>query len=214
MIKLRLLLTLVFLLLSLTAPVSAQNRKAGGRARDFFPLRVGDSWTYRHNEGDAEFIVKVLSAEKQSDGSLWYLLEKLAGVQIHSWYSKIDGWALLHGEAYLGQENAQARYEPPRQYLKNPLVAGAKWSWKGKGVMGQEIIEFNEVIGPQMVKVPAGTFRAMKILSRVTDGDSASTKTYWYADGVGLVKSMTEGGQLKYGWELVDYSFKKGGRKN
>ena len=35
------------------------------------------------------------------------------------------------------------------------------------------------------------------------------TKTSWYADGVGLVKSATEGGQIKYGSELVDYSFKK-----
>jgi hypothetical protein len=39
------------------------------------------------------------------------------------------------------------------------------------------------------------------------------TKTYWYADGVGLVKSMTDSGQIKYGWELVAYSFKKDKKK-
>jgi hypothetical protein len=35
------------------------------------------------------------------------------------------------------------------------------------------------------------------------------TKRYWYAEGVGLVKSTTEAGQINYGSELVDYSFKK-----
>jgi hypothetical protein len=35
------------------------------------------------------------------------------------------------------------------------------------------------------------------------------TRTNWYAEGVGLVKSTTEGGQIKYGSELTDYSFKK-----
>ena len=143
-----------------------------------------------------------------------YLLEKLAGLQIHSWYSKIDGWALLHEESYVGQEGARARYEPARQYLKNPLVAGAKWNWKGKGVIGQDVIELNEVVGPEMVKVPAGAFRAMKIVSKIADGDGALTRTYWYADGVGLIKSMSESDKTQYGWELVDYSFKKARPKN
>ena len=35
------------------------------------------------------------------------------------------------------------------------------------------------------------------------------TRTNWYAAGVGLVKSATVAGQLKYGSELTDYSFKK-----
>jgi hypothetical protein len=47
----------------------------------------------------------------------------------------------------------------------------------------------------------------MKVVSKVT-GRTALTKISRCADGVGLVKSMTEAGQIKYGWELADYSFK------
>ena len=49
----------------------------------------------------------------------------------------------------------------------------------------------------------------MKVVSEVSGGTGPMTRTNWYADGVGLVKSTTQGGQIKYGSELTDYSFKK-----
>ena len=205
--KVRLVLMLVLLLTLMTTNVTAQ--KSGARVSDYFPLSVGDSWTYRHNEDDSEFTVKVLSAEKHPDGTMLYLVEKQAGAVIRYWYSKSSGWTLLHREAYQHQEGIDRQYQPPREFLKNPLITGAKWTWKGIGINGQLTSESNQVIGPEIVKVPAGTFRAMKVVSKVSDGETAGTKTYWYAAGVGLVKSITTGGQLQYGWELVSYSFKK-----
>lgn len=207
MSKIRIALTLAFLFPILATNVAAQKSRAP--ARDYFPLRVGDSWTYRNSEGDSEFTVKVLSAEKQGDDTMRYLVEKHAGAQIHSWYSKLDGWVLMLEEAYVGQEGMKIKYEPARQYLKNPLVVNTKWSWKGKGIVGVDVAESHQVVGAEMVKVPAGRFRAMKIVSKVSDGGAAMTKTFWYADGVGLIKSQTEAGAIKYGSELVDYSFKK-----
>lgn len=208
MTKIRSILTLMSAFLILTTSVAAQRAKPVA-AQDYFPLRVGDSWKYRMTDGDTEYTVKVLSAEKQLDGTLLYLLEKQAGLIIHDWYSKTQGWVLMHREAYVGQEGLEIKYELPRQYLKNPLVAGEKWNWKGKSIVQAEVEERNEVTGTEVVKVPAGTFSAMKVVSLVSESTGVMTKTYWYADGVGLVKSTTEGGQIKYGWELVDYSFKK-----
>ena len=49
----------------------------------------------------------------------------------------------------------------------------------------------------------------MKVVTEVSGGAVPMIKTSWYADGVGLVKTTTEGGQIKYGSELTDYSFKK-----
>jgi hypothetical protein len=69
--------------------------------------------------------------------------------------------------------------------------------------------EKSTVAGVEEVTVPAGKFRAMKVVSIVTGASIPMTRTCWYADGVGLVKSTTEGGQIKYGSELTDYSFKK-----
>jgi hypothetical protein len=207
MIKIRLVLALAFLFIALTGSVAAQKR--GMPVRDYFPLRVGDSWTYRNDMGDAEYTVKVLSEEKQADGTILYLIEKRAGVEIHSWYSKPAGSVLMHREAYPQQEGLDVKHEPARQVLLTPLVAGAKWLWKGKSITGQDAVESSQVIGPEMVEVPAGKFRAMKIVSKVSNGALAMKITYWYAAGVGLVKSLSESFQLQNGWELVSYSFKK-----
>jgi len=207
MIKIRQALALAFTFALLTTSIAAQKAKAP--APDYFPLRVGDSWKYRSTVSDAEATIKVVSLEKQSDGTMRYLLEKSAGAKIQDWYSKTNGWVLMHREAYPEHEGLEMKYEPARQYLKNPLVAGATWNWSGKSTTQNEVQESNRVIGLEAVEVPAGKFRAMKIVSKVSEGASVMTKTYWYADGVGLIKYTTESGAINYGFELIDYSFKK-----
>lgn len=212
MVKARTVLALALLLPLLATLAAAQ--QAVVPARDYFPLRVGDAWTYRNDEDDSEFTVKVLGEEKQPDGTNVYQVEKLAGARIYAWYAKSAGWVLLRREAYAEQEGVGVTHEPARQFLKNPLTAGAKWTWQGKSATGMDVIEINEVAGPQVVLTPAGRFRAMKVVSRVMEGDSAVTRTSWYAPGVGLVKTLTETPTLRYGSQLADYSFKnKGPRK-
>src|SRR5215210_4989687 len=67
---------------------------------DYFPLRVGDWWKYRSTTADgkqSEFTLKVLSTEKQGDGTSLYLVETATSFQpIHDWYSKPAGWVLMH----------------------------------------------------------------------------------------------------------------------
>src|SRR5215210_3770414 len=82
------------LMLSAASSVMAQRRSrrpargaaaTASAAKDFFPLRVGDTWTYRHSEG-SEFTYKVLSEEKQPDGSLQYLVQLTSGGTIDYYY--------------------------------------------------------------------------------------------------------------------------------
>ena len=49
----------------------------------------------------------------------------------------------------------------------------------------------------------------MKVETKVLQGGSLVTRTYWYAHSVGLVKSMTDTGSVKSTTLLLDYSFKK-----
>jgi hypothetical protein len=174
---------------------------------DYFPLRVGDSWTYRNSEAGG-YTLKVLSEEAQEGGPVRYLVEFRSEVIIQNVYSKVSGWVLFHAENYPEHEGLKANYEPPKQYLPNPLVAGQKWEWTGKDPTQMEHHESSRVVGFENVTVPAGKFRAMKVVSEVSGGAIPKIKTNWYADGVGLVKTTTEGGQIKYGSELTDYSFK------
>ena len=136
-------------------------------------------------------------------------MELLAGVIVRKFFSKPSGWVLLHIERYPEHEGLEAKYEPAKQYLQNPLVPGFKWEWKGKDYTQTDVTESSQVIGFEKVSVPAGKFRAMKVISQVTGGAVVMNKTSWYADGVGLVKTTTEAGKINYASELIDYSFKK-----
>ncbi|HYY55912.1 MAG TPA: hypothetical protein VE842_01205 [Pyrinomonadaceae bacterium] len=201
---------LLLLLVASGVAVGQRRRAAPAAARgDYFPLRVGDSWTYRHITEPAQFTIKVLGEEKQPDGNVQYLVELSSGTEVHYSYTKPSGWVLLRKVVYPKEEGLKIDYQPGKQYLMNPLVAGAKWRWSGKDVAGNDVAESNEVVGLEWVEVPAGRFRAMKMVSQVSSGGAAATKTYWYADGVGLIKSTTEAAQVRYGFELADYSFKK-----
>jgi hypothetical protein len=212
--RIRIIAALVLILLALAAFLG-QKPSAGQKEPppDYFPLRVGDWWKYQSTTADgkqSEFTMTVLSDEKQSDGNSWYLVEIQSTFKpIHEWYSKPTGLVLWHRELYTSNESMKVTFEPVRQYLKNPPATGATWSWKGKGMLGVDIDESNQVIGPEAVEVPAGKFQAMKVETKVNQGGTLVTKTYWYANWVGLVKSMTDTGSVKSTSVLLDYSFKK-----
>lgn len=176
---------------------------------DYFPLKPGYSWTYHAINDEGGYTLKVLSEEPQTDASPRFLVELNSGVKVLSTFSKAGGWVLLLEESYPEHEGLAVKYNPPRQYLPDPLVRGAKWDWKGRDYTQTERRESNVVTDQETVTVPAGKFRALKVVSTVTTEHATMTKTYWYADGVGLVKTTTDAGQIKYGQELTDYSFKK-----
>jgi hypothetical protein len=208
MTNVRILSTLALALFLVAVTAAARKPKSEKPGADYFPLRVGDSWTYRNSESGG-YTLKVLSEEPQQGGPVRYVVEVRSEVVIQNLFSKPAGWVLLHAENYLEHEGLKATYEPPKQYLPNPPVIGQKWEWTGKDPTQTERRETNHVVGFENVTVPAGKFRAMKVTSEISGGAIPMIKTSWYAPGVGLVKSATQGGQIKYGSELTDYSFKK-----
>lgn len=189
---------------------SSSSGGSSSSSNDYFPLNVGDSWKYRSTTADgkqSEFTIKVLS-EQTEGGNTLYLVETVSTFQpIHDWYSKPSGWVLMHREEYV-KSGTKAEFQPTKQFLKNPLTSGDSWQWKGKGMMGLDIDESNVVSGPESVSVPAGNFQAMKVSTKVVQGGAPVTKTYWYAKGVGLVKSMTDTGSVKSTTELIEHPSK------
>ncbi|HSP45665.1 MAG TPA: hypothetical protein VLO30_06705 [Chthoniobacterales bacterium] len=206
--KVTTLAAITFAAFALGSGATARKPKSEKPAADYFPLRVGDSWTYRNSES-GQYTLKVLSEEPQQGGPVRYVVELRSEVVIQNVFSKAAGWILFHSENYPEHEGLKATYEPPKQYLPNPPVIGQKWEWTGKDPTQMERHETNRVAGFEDVTVAAGKFRAVKVTSELTGGAIPMTKTFWYAPGVGLVKSTTEGGPIKYGSELTDYSFKK-----
>lgn len=180
---------------------------------DYFPLRPAYWWSYQSmtQEGKSStFTVKVVSADKQPDGAVFYLLETVSsGLQpFQDIYSKPPGWVMMHHQKFLSNA-AEGDYVPVKQFLRNPLRAGDTWEWSGTGTaMSVQIAETSQVEGPEDVLVPAGKFRAMKVTTQVVQAGAPVTKVYWYAPFIGLVKSSTTSGSVKSQTQLLDYSFK------
>jgi hypothetical protein len=68
---------------------------------------------------------------------------------------------------------------------------------------------FVEAARRTAVPVQTGEFQAMKVETKIIQGGTPVTKTYWFANWIGMVKSMTDTGSVKSTTELLDYSFKK-----
>lgn len=179
---------------------------------DYFPLPKGASWEYESTTDagkKSSFTVRVNDVSNQPDGTTLYCLRTDNGFQpIDQFFTKPEGWVLEHREVYV-KNNMTADFKPVRQYLRNPLTAGASWSWSGTGMMDVAIEDQASVSGPETVVVPAGKFSAFHVSSRVVQGGQPVQKDYWYANHVGQVKSMTDSGSVKSTTLLLRYQFPK-----
>jgi hypothetical protein len=172
------------LLLSLIAPALAEPAPKEQDADVlYFPTEIGAKWVYQIEGSDKE-VVKFISDVK--------VREKETVVTVRGGANKekapiVQVVAVSSKGLFLMQESV-SRVDPPYCILKLPHVDRAKTDYevtfdkvKIKGTM----IAF----GPEKVKVPAGVFEAIRVESSHKFLDKIEKGTFWYAPGVGLVKS-------------------------
>lgn len=178
---------------------------------DYLPLPLEAVWQYKSTTATgniSEFSVSVIKQEKQDDGTILSQVEAKSNQSIIEWYSKPAGWVMTHKQLYPAN-NQQTEFKPLRPVLKNPLNPGDTWQWEGVIMMGVNVKESSKAINLEPVEVPAGKFSGFKVVTELSQGGFNLTKTSWYADGVGMVKSVIESSSFKTTTELVSYSFKR-----
>ncbi len=205
----------VLLLLLATGSVAAQPSREVGKPA----LEAGESWTYRRinlwkNEEEERFRQDMLGGVGDHLTVLWTIASSADNRRRGSvTYEYLDGATLAFFDP-----KAEGRHVP----LLFPLYPGKRWQFKYKynPAIGSLRIEQTAVVeGWEDVRVPAGTFRTLKISHRgrysATDyGYSWSGEiheTYWYAPEAKRVVQMeyrdTSGSGSKWDhWrdELVD----------
>lgn len=182
---------------------------------DYFPLKVGYWWQYKTVEKGFEFTLKVTGVEKMKDidcykVETWTKMGDKDNLSFVEYYAKDKDFVLVYKVVYPAS-NMSVEYEAPRKYLMNPSKAGDKWDWKGKGMMDIDIEELYVTEKADTVKVPAfpkgiGT---IYVSVKVNQGGTEVKKTYWYANGIGLVKSFTDSGTVQSTAELIKYNLKE-----
>lgn len=186
------LLLLLALVLSACAHDSEARKKellAGElRVRDFYPMRLGSSWTYEMRMGHV--------VEEQ----------KIELVAMEHGYFKDNLGGLL-------RVDSEGLRDPRRYMLRAPLIEGNEWS----AVLEPGVIEYFSIeeVGTSC-SAPAGVFgRCIRVRGMVSVGGGRNLLSQWtYAEGVGLVEfrswSEKEEGENMQQIEMKLLSFERG----
>jgi hypothetical protein len=150
-----------------TAPSPQAREGAGPAPADYFPLAIGNTWTYldrsQQQPGEARRVVRII--ERDRDG---YFVDDQRGAL---------------------RADSDCLHDRSRRLLCRPLAVGASWS----SVVGPSSTERYEIAGVnETVAVPAGTFQGcVRVRSRLRGGGVEQVAELTYARGVGLVRLET-----------------------
>ena len=186
-----------------------------------FPIKTGNSWTFRTTKGtetgektQTVGELQKVGGEGPMSGVMAYLMVTTKGDgmdKTESWQAEVEGRIVRYRErsyaATDGQLELEEYWDPYKlridgkqltvgaayteEYSETKLMAGAA------PVTAVSSDAWRVVAVNEMVTVPAGTFSAV-VIEKV---GGTSTKRYWFARGVGKVKEQS-GAQLE---ELMRY---------
>lgn len=205
-----------FILLALTAacgsnpPLTSETEN-----EDFIPLAVGNRWTYNvTNSGIPSIKIQTVrsattTAEGQAAFELFSEREDGKGTLSIQWVKDGQMWRALEETYREGVLNNRYVFEPNMLRLDSTQVtAGATYEDQHEkrriddtgAVLEIEEKDHRFVVeaGNEFVEVDAGTFSCIRVTRSRVGGTS---KTYWYAPGVGKIKET--GGQTE---ELAEYT--------
>jgi hypothetical protein len=198
------------LLLTLTGLAGQAQDKEKPRSQpapNYYPLEAGNEWQYR------------LTANQKTISTT----ARIAKVET------IDGVALARLETNVGGKTAASEHLqqtdkgvfrhrfngvqsiPPFLLLKYPAKSGIRWSGEFKN--GVEMAKYTCHMDEETVEVPAGEFKAIKVVADVDTGQLQLRTTYWFAQDVGIVKQTADAGNLEILMELEKYDVKKPRRR-
>ena len=171
----------IVLLLGGAATLRAQDKF---QESPYYPVKVGDTWTYKIAGQDQKIQIKISKHEKVGDVTCAVLEVSVGGNVVATEYvsPQADGVYRLKG---MNQD-----VTPPLRFLKLPPKKGDTWKIDSK-------------VGPLQVKgdcsteegdvtVPAGKYKAMVVKNDLELGGMKVTTTYYFAKDVGMVKQIAD----------------------
>jgi hypothetical protein len=156
----------------------------------YYPTTVGARWVFQDPGAETTFVV---SKVEQKDGAvLVEVSEGRDGREVPCQEMRVSAEGLFRLSV------TGRTYPTPECLLKLPHKDGQEWEFD-LGMANGGISKLTAV-GRESVDTPAGKFEAIRV-ERV----GGNPATYWFAEGVGLVK-VNRGGK----WERILKSFTPG----
>ena len=181
---------------------------------DYWPMKVGNSWSMNLTIGGQKFdqVVTVTSAKPQGGGIVATLDYKVNGQSVNVEMYRITSTDVSR---FAGGPKASGKANPPLPMLRYPVAAGKSWNWSGTlSQLGQNIKSTATFTfsGPESVTTPAGTFKAMHVHTVIQQNLQGKQVKYpsdtWYVSGIGVVKMQVTAGSAPVEMVLKKYSVK------
>lgn len=180
------LILLIFgLALSCQPLATAQEKKQ--ESKSFYPLKAGNKWTYQIDsdavaKGSAKLVNEIAKMEK-IDGVSLARLETTAKERVAATEHLSVNEKGIFRHRYNGGE-----ITPPICLLKFPIKKDS--TWKTESMAGKEKLSVSCKSDEEEIEVPAGKFKTMKVVmdAEVAGAGILVSTTYWFAQGVGIVK--------------------------
>jgi hypothetical protein len=150
----------------------------------YFPLVVGNTWTYR--VGENRFALKVAGFDKVGDLRCARLETIVNNKSVAQEHVAVTAKGVVRTK-FDGKDA-----KPPILFLELPAKKDATWNVESK-IDGQALkgtfVEGEE----EKVEVPAGAFKTVTVRSKGLEVNGVKVElTYYFADKVGMVKQVVE----------------------
>jgi hypothetical protein len=166
---------------ALAAPVPRDARKT----ELYFPTTVGTEWVYGSADSKEDEFADTLeiTEAEESDGATVVTVVR----SFHRRPQSTETIRVSSAGLFL-LANDHGKHDPPACVLKLPCAAGDRWRTYCLPLKPNPGY-VNVVVNEEQVKVPAGTFNAIRVDTEFTlEGETKRVYTHWYAPDVGVVK--------------------------
>ena len=177
------------------------------KTANYYPLQEGNEWHYKVTVGgnSVTAISRIAKIEKIDDMPLSRLEASVNDkiVATEHLTQTADG---IFRHRNNGQEIA-----PPICLLKYPVKAGSKW--EGPITVGKDAGNYTAEATEEDVEVPAGKFKAVKVVIALESNKQKINTTYWFVKDLGFVKQTVATAQLTILMELEKSTLAKQEKK-
>ncbi len=190
------LLGVALLARSATLLPAGEKKPDDKKPANFYPIKTGNVWHFTRsvNGNDDKMVNRIAK------------VDTVDGVAIGRLEASLNG-AVVATEALVQNDKGIFRHrfndkkvDPPLPLLRYPAKSGDKW--EGEFKVDDNVAKYEAVATEEEVKVPAGKFKAMKVVINVTEGAGTVSVSYWFVNDVGFVRQTVEAGNLSIVMEL------------